>query len=451
MKKILAVIAVLAITLISSVALAEVTVSGSIDTRGRAFNNLDHNKDVADYDRDTQSRVRINFDGKAGDATAKVTLERDWETWGKTATGDVEVVNGPLSDIREAWVDVGLFGPVRLKGGHMLAALGNGWFVRSMKFGSDAWLAYAGLGSVTAAFVNVKIYDTPPDMDGDLYSVLAVAKLSDTMTVGGNLTRIVWAKQATVIGVPIGADVTNNFEAHADLGLGPVKLKAEVDFQMGTDHTTCGTLLNGDLGKCAEYKGNQLVVEAAMAAGPATINVSVGQGSGNGTRAVPGSITTRQLELDHKAIAVVQDADPRTTFLYEYKFGQPGINGAGAHQAYQNLTAVSAGADAKLGSLMVGGSLWILQTTEDVTIFNGLTGLGGMPLVRQESDLGMEIDARVNWKISDAVSLNTTLGYFMPGDAYQQVDTLASAVVGYTVTKDGDESTGIQTVLSVKF
>jgi hypothetical protein len=42
-----------------------------------------------------------------------------------------------------------------VKVGHQFLQLGNGWFFRSMKYGSDAWLV--GLpGKNTVAFVDVK-------------------------------------------------------------------------------------------------------------------------------------------------------------------------------------------------------------------------------------------------------------------------------------------------------
>lgn len=422
MKKILAVIAVLAITLISSVALAEVAVSGSIDTRGRAFNNLDNNKDVADYNRDTQTRVRLNFDGKAGDAKAKVTIEKDFETW-----GDVEVTNKVFSDLREAWVLTPLVGPVNLKAGHVLAQLGNGWFFRSMKYGFDAGIIYADIGPIHVGFVDGKITDVLKDRDLDMYVGVVSAKLSDTMTVGMDLSQVNLARAS--VDTVTGANVLHNLGVNANLGLGPVKLKAELDLQKGRDNAGCVATVG-----CPEYKGNQLVIEGSMAAGPANINFTVARGSGDDTPPAVGPAN-----IDHKQFATILDADPHYTLLYEYRMTTAT---GGVHTGFANTTAISAGADMKIGPVVVGGNIWWLSATEDTNL-RGATDALGAPVY--ESDLGIEIDARVNWKINDAVSLNTTLGYFIPGDAYMRDGIVAGSHL------DADETTGIQSVLSMKF
>ncbi len=433
MKKILVVIAVLAITLISSVALAEVTLSGSIETRGRAFNNTtDQNSDAPDYNRDTQSRLRINFDAKAGDAVAKITVEKDYETWGGACNPGVppvggsllgvECVNGPLSAVREAWILTPLVGPVKLKGGHVLAALGNSWFFRSMKYGTDAWILFADFGPVHVGFVNGKIAEAARDRDLNMNVGVASLKLSDTMTIGADVSQVNFARRTGVA----GADVLYNLGVNANLGLGPVKLKAELDLQKGRNNTAAlGT----------EFKGNQLVVEGALVVGPANVNFTVARGSGNDLKGG---------NLDTKAFVPIQDADPHYTFLYEYKVKTAGANynGSQTSSGFANTTAVGAGADVKLGSLTVGGNVWWLMATEDVAL-NDARDLNDNP--EYATDLGIEIDARVNWKISDAVSLNTTLGYFMPGDAY----SIGTGTPG--VNLDPDAVTGIQSVLTMKF
>lgn len=448
MKKLFAVIVVLAITLISSVALAEISLSGSIDTRGRAFNNLDNNKDAADYDRDTQTRVRLNFDGKAGDAKAKVTVERDFETWGGACAAaggsfaGVECPNGttttstsptsPTSALafREAWISTPLVGPLNLKGGHVLAQLGNGWFFRSMKYGTDAWILYADIGPIHMGFVNGKIQENAKDRDLNMNVGVLSAKLSDTMTIGMDLSQVNFARPS--VDTTIGATVLYNVGVNANLGLGPVKLKAEVDLQTGRDNSFCV------LGKCSEFKGNQFVIEGSLAAGPANINFTVARGSGdNPTTTSP----------DVKTFIPILDADPHYAFLYEYKMKTAGFNynGAQTNSGFSNTTAIGAGADVKFGPVTVGANLWWLAATEDVNLRGAMDVAGNLIY---ESDLGIELDARVNWKISDAVSWNTTLGYFVPGDAYLR-DNPAVAAPGTNL--DADETTGIQTVLSMKF
>jgi hypothetical protein len=210
----------------------------------------------------------------------------------------------------------------------------------------------------------------------------------------------------------------------------------ELDLQMGTDKTDC---VAGPFGPVcgADYKGNQLVIQGTMAMDPVTVNFTLARGSGNET---PDPAIPVTAPADNEQIVPVLDADPHYTFLYEYKM----ITAAGATSTgFANTTALSAGADAKLGSLSVGGNIWLLMATEDVALRGATDPITARPVL--SDDLGIEIDARIGWKISDNVSWNWTLGYFMPGDAYQRNDAITGLL------KDADETTGVQGVLTMKF
>ena len=80
-------------------------------------------------------------------------------------------------------------------------------------------------------------------------------------------------------------------------------------------------------------------------------------------------------------------------------------------------------------SLNIGLDVYDLIATEKVT-----NGLG------EESDeIGIEIDAKVNWKLYDNLTWNWDLGYFMPGKAYK------------TASGKTDPAMGIQGILALKF
>lgn len=438
MKKILAVIVVLAITMISSMAFAaDVTVSGSLDFRQRAFNNLDTNADNPDSDRDTQTRVRVNVDAKAGDAKARIQIQRNWEQWGETTGGflntDIAADNTAFSAIRESWLDTPLFGPVHLKGGHMLLALGNSWFLRNIRNGDDAWVTYADIGGLHIGLVDAKIVNRVHNNDSDFYAAVATQKLGEAGTVGVNFSHVVLAKKGVETPTD-GGNILQNLGAHASVKLGPLMLKGELDVQMGKDKGDVATV-------DSKYKGNQLVIEGAMAMDPVTINFTAARGSGQDLLST---------SPDMKEIVTVQDIDPHYTLMYEYKVPTAAVFNpyaasaveTGKHTGFANTTALSVGADIKLGSVTVGGNVWLLQATEKTNIGGALDALGN-PIL--SDDLGIEIDARVNWKISDAVSWNVTMGYFMAGDAY------ARNLGTNGVNKDADEATGIQAVLGMKF
>ena len=95
--------------------------------------------------------------------------------------------------IREGWIDFQIPGarPAHVKVGHQFLQLGNGWFFRSMKYGSDAWLV--GLpGKNTIAFVDVKAAEntTTQADDIDAYVLLDNFKIDDTKTVGIYFARV---------------------------------------------------------------------------------------------------------------------------------------------------------------------------------------------------------------------------------------------------------------------
>ncbi len=449
MKKLLVVLVVLAITAFGTMAFAaDVTVSGSIDLRGRAFANMDHNVVLQDNVRDTSERVRLNIDAKAGDAAARISIENDYDTWGRIETpqGNGQTVptwpnyNHITLVLREAWIDTPIAGPLHLKGGHQFLALGNAWFLRNAKYGDDAWLLYAGLDKLTVALADAKIAEGANDSDADFYAGLAVLKLGDMGTAGVDFSHVVFAKKHNFVAVPAGPayggdNTLENLGVNANLNLGILKLQAQVDMQMGKNKA--GTDPVTGFTAESKYKGNEIVAQATIPMDPITISATVARGSGNDL--VLTGVNTYAAGLDKKVFMNVLDFDMRSTFLYEYKFGQPGVGGVGAHAGFANTTAISAGADVKLGSLTVGASAWMLKATQKVAIFNTTA------FATLTDDLGLEIDGRVNWKISDNVSLNTNLGYFMPGDAYKRLDALTG------LPTDGDEGTGIQSVLTMKF
>ncbi len=442
MKKFVVLLVVVAISCFSAAAFAaDIAVSGSIDIRSRDFNDLNRTKDAdapnAGNTRDTQERVRLTIDAKAGDVKGRISIENDWDTWGRLenyqANAQTESTTAPTPTflkLREAWINFNLPGiPVNVNAGHQLLQLGNGWFLRNMKYGDDAWVVANVTGANTVAFVDIKAYEgeafAADDIDG--YALLDVFKLSDTMTAGIDLTDVK-DRQATLIFGP-GNTAASSMELQ-NIGLnfngafGPVNLKAELDWQMGKVKTPGGDV---------KFKGNQLVVQGNMAMDPVTINFTAARGSGE-----------KAGETDRKDMITILDADQHYTLLYEYKIANPstinpggsgapvgpGLTAGEAHTGFSNTTALSVGAGFNATkSLNVGVDLWYLQATEKVD-----SGAGA------SNKLGTELDAHINWAMYDNLSWNWQLGYFKPGDAYK-----TAAGTGT------DAATGIQGVLSYKF
>jgi hypothetical protein len=419
-------------------AAAEVTVGGSYELRSRDFDNTNVTTDsigstsvTAGDHRDTQDRIRIDVNAKAGDVKGKLQLNSDFShSWGtNTQNNTFETYTGPGTSLgfREAWVNFNLPGiPVNVTAGHQLLTLGNGWFFRSMHFGSDAWVIANQTGPNTLAFVNVKVAEgvAANEDDVDAYVLLDVFKLSDTVTVGADLTKVM-DRRAAAFGAGEEASLYNlGLNLNAKFGI--VGIKAQADMQAGeikNANFVTVPLPSGD----AKFKGNQVVVQGNIGLDPVTVNFIVGRGTGEKVN-----------ETDVNQYVNFLDVDPHYTFLYEYKtVTATGLKNTGM----ANTTVLGAGVSAAATkSLTVAADFYLLKATQAVAI-NGATDFLGNDATSR--DLGMEVDVKVNWKLYDNLAWNWTLGMFKPGDAY---DTMVNGVA-----TGADDVTGIQGVLAFKF
>ncbi len=436
MKKFVVLLVVVAMTLITAMAYAaDVTVGGTVQIRSRDFSNMDFNDKVQDTNatqqRDTQERIQIDVNAKAGDVKGKISLWNDFETWGSEvsaggAPGSLESEQGQAVNaagnrgtgpgnlgIREAWVNFNLPGiPVNVTAGHQLLSLGNGWFFRNMHFGSDAWVIANQTGNNTAAFVNVKVaeFSTARADDVDAYVLLDVFKLNDANTVGVDLTMVkdragAFGPVFGIAGVVPGSDL-ENLGLNYNGKLGPLALKAQFDIQMGK--------IKMGAGSNPKFKGNEIVLQGAMAADPVTVNVTLARGTGS-----------KASDTDIKSFINFLDVDPHYTFLYEYKV--PTAAGA-KNTGFSNTTALGVGATfAATKSLNVGADLWILRATQKVA---NVASPGGS----DTNDMGTEIDLKLNWNVAENLSWNWVAGLLKPGDGLGK-----------------DNATGIQGILAFKF
>jgi hypothetical protein len=460
MKKFYAILVVLALTLVSAVAMAEVTVSGSIEMRNLATNNTQdfssknpgygtNPAGTADSLRNTQERIRLNIDAKNDGVKGRFTIENDWDVWGRVEAPQANATVTPSAGtattdagrlkIREGWIDFQLPGltPAHVKVGHQFLALGNGWFFRSGKYGSDAWLV--GLpGKNTVAFVNVKAGENSSYVEDDIdaYVLLDNYKITDNQTVGVYFARVNDPRGAFVNSLfntgggaaPAGAEATlDTIGLWFNGKLGPINLQAELNVQSGKAKSP------GD--PDTKFKGNQLVLQANMPIDPLTINATLAQGSGQDIYA-----TTPSNDLDQ--MMTLLDADPHYTFVYEYlvntacikSVSAAGLPAFGKNTGFCNTTAANIGAGYKVSkNLSIQADFWMLKSVEKVDIGGGAGANGS-------DDLGTELDIVVKWNLYDQLSWNWQLGRMMPGKAYDRSATVSA-----------DPIDAVQGILSYKF
>jgi hypothetical protein len=372
----------------------------------------------------------IDVNAKAGDnVKGKISLWNDWDTWRQgfeKSQGTDFGSNATTSQqfgFREAWVSFNLPDiPVNVTVGHQLLQLGNGWFIKNKHYGSDAWVISHTTSNNTLGFVNMKGAEGSSAVasdDVDTYTIFDVFKLSDTMSIGADITEVKSRASAATIGIiPANTDL-QNLGLHFNGKFGTLKLAAEFDAQMGQIEGTGGA-------PDEDFGGMQLVVQGNLALDPITINFLLGYGTGQ-------DLSSTSNDIDEYFNLL--DTDPRYTFMYEYKLATAATGGpyggtARKNTGMANTTVIGAGVMfAASKSLNLGLDAYWLQATEDIP-----NGLGVM-----ESDIGMELDVKINWKLYDNLTWDWTIGYFMPGDAYK------------TAAGTDDAATGIQGVLAFKF
>ena len=450
MKKFLVVMVVLAFVGLGSIAAyaADVSVGGSVQIRSRDFNNLDFDKDLHDNAIDTQERIILNVNAKAGDdLKGKISLWNDFSDWGSNFNGfstDQNFGNGFGSStagyqadtfgFREAWVSFNIPGiPVSVTAGHQLLQLANGWFARSMHFGSDAWVvanvtgantiavvdaiatqsAFAGQG-VGTAIVNgvgdVNIAEGTSYGKIDAYIILDAFAIDDKNTVGLNVTDVHLGSANDLYNIGI------MYNGAASI----IKWKLEGDFETGTDKQVAAGAYQ------PKYKGDQVVLQANAMMDPVTFNLMIGYGTGNKQPNASGN-------NDVDKMVTFLDIDPHYTFLYEYKID----TAAGAtHTGMSNTTVESIGAMwHALKSLDLGAAVYFLQASQKTNV--ALTGGGAGALA---TNIGTEVDLHVNWKLYDNLTWNWDLGWFGPGAVYKDANG-----------KGTDAALGVQGVLAFSF
>jgi len=429
MKKFMVIFAVLALTMVSSVAMAEVTFDGSIEFLMRSLKNTsdwnDDTKTAGDYQL-TYERLRFGVNAKHDNVKGRIQFENDWDTWGDGAstTNPNPGFETPPSNrfyTREAWLDFTIpgAGPAHVKVGRQFLQLGNGWYFRSNKYGSDAWLV--GLpGKNTVAFVNVKASENIGSNadDTDAYVLLDVYKLNDNHTVGAYISHITdrqgkWYNNfvQSLGGPNPGSNgvTLDTLGVHYTGKLGPLNLMAELDYQMGEVEFPVGPKI--------DLSGKQLIVQANMPIDALTISATAAMGSGDDPNTTD----------ENEEFIPFLDKDPHYTLVYEYY-----MNTAAGRKntGFANTTALGLGAKFKISKMFtLGADLWWLTADQK---FNNSTGV-------DSDEIGQEVDIRLDMNLYDQLSWIVVYGHFIPGGGYENA------------AGEADNATAWHSVLSYKF
>jgi hypothetical protein len=357
-------------------------------------------------------RVRLKLDVKVTDNTsARIHLEHN-STWGEgykdNAQGLYPVGNYWENDnlnFVEAWINHN-FGSFGLKLGHMPLALGNKLFFDHTKEGDDAIVIYGSTNNIHWAGVVAKFNegDKGSNDDATAYVILANYK-GDGFNLGADITYV---NDETGSGLGDSLD-GYNLGLRGDFNVSGITIKADVELQAGSVDNSSGAVCPA--GKDCDFKGYAFMLSAGYNLGKTNLELKFAYGSGD----------DNANDTDIKTFITSLSDTQYDTYIYGYRMKNTSVSPTvGATQSgISNLMLLGLKASNKVTKdLKVDGGIFWLQAAKDVKIN------GGKP----DKDLGIEIDAKVTYNLDRNLKYWVEGGYFMVGDAYNDVNGNADDV-----------------------
>jgi hypothetical protein len=480
MKKylvLLSVIAVLALT-VTAFAATQVDITGDIRVRGEINNNLsDFNSDSSARDGNQfyDQRVRLNVkatvtpntfgvielesisptdyadtcidyntgkevscenDDVSYDSHYEVKRNKDGFTWG----GGSDSKRGAMY-IRQAYISHSFGKTATLQVGHMLLSLGNKLFFDHTKFGDDAILLTMPAGDGNLMLLSIKHTEnfTSQNDDTDVYVVgygtpIGSANISADLSYVTDHQKGVNLVDSDGNGWSTEGVSLWNLGLRGNADLSGIKVKADVELQTGKvrDYSEDAGVTTDDI----KFKGYALMAGAEIPAGPATVRVNAAYGSGDKDD------TSDKMEDFKNFLGDNQNY----TYVYEYK--TKAASGS-QHTGLANTWYINAGVTAKpMTDLTLSGDLYYLRAAQEVAI-NGATDANGDS--EKSKDLGVEIDAKLEYQIDTNLVYFVEAGYLFAGKAF---DTPNLDDAGYVIDGDNngsDNPYSIRQGLQLKF
>jgi len=400
----------------------QVTLGGELRFRGEYKSNVadfnDNNATGVSDDRTAayDGRVRLRIEA----ATSKNTMgvihlesgsnTSDTYTGGSSADSENKGIYGEGNGKRgtlailEAWIqhkfNIGV--PAGIKVGHMPLALGNKLFFDHTKFGDDAIVFFMDpTKELHIGLLSIKVNEAAakPD-DTDAYVALFAYK-GKGFNASGDVTYLDDKNYSTK-----GLHFIN-YGLRGDTKIGPVGIKADVEYQRGSAKVDTGT--------DTDFRGYAYLLGVDYKVGNFTLDAEYALGSGDsdsGDNKV-GTFVTAMGGTQHY------------TYVYEYRTRSAGVTapsaGASAIGAsgtgIANTTYFKLGANGKVTkdlSLVV--NYYILRATKPVST-NG---------TYSSKKIGSELDAKITYKLDRNLVYFVEGGYLFAGDFFKNITTSAN-------------------------
>jgi hypothetical protein len=417
----------------------QITLGGDLRFRGFHGKNLQvnandtYNDSEANYDY----RVRLSLEAKVSpNTTGFVELESgtfttDNVTWGSQnggARGVYDYGNTKESNvtIRQAWIQyqgTGLLGvPAGIKVGRQLLKLGYGLFYDHTYFGDDAILVFVQpMKELTLAAFTIKWSEGRRELNDDStgYGILA-AYAGKGFGLSADISHLDHQNINHSGMAGIFSDIhfwnfglRGNVDDIAGTGL---NFKADVEFQTGKIKDSSPEIkLRGWAAMAGlDYKFKTFPLSL-------TLEYAIGSGDKNSTR-----------DKNERFITALGQ-EQHYTFVYE--FLTP--TACKIDDSYRNRTGIC-----NTQYVKFGGAYDIIKDLKAELYGYWLRAHRAVAIniATPDKDLGLEVDAKVTYKIDKGLTYWIEGGYFWPGDAYK----LRSG-------KDADDAWAVRHGIQLKF
>ncbi|QWR76673.1 alginate export family protein [Candidatus Magnetomonas plexicatena] len=413
------------------------------------------------------TRVRLSVDAKVSDTVEGfIELESgtsnssDTVMWGSSsgATGLYTAGNAKSNTlyIRQAWIQYAKNG-YGVKVGHQPLILGNGLFFDHTKFGDDAIVAFVQpvkdltIAALTAKFkegsgATTGISQNNAD-DGDAYVLLASYK-TPHFNLSGDITFV--NDQSFYSTAGQNAHLWN-FGLRADGTIGQLTLRGDLELQTGSLRILDSSRAEGYLDAHAQGWAFLAGVDYKLIA-PVKLTLEFAYGSGDGTDYNANRTTSNSTTL--KSFITTQGLDQHYTFVYDYmsysacsKLANGDVSGTfSQNNGLCNTMYLKGGVTADLTKSLYGelNVYWlraaravsIYGNTGDTATYSSSTYTSTINYHTPSTELGWEIDAKLQYKLAKNLKYWVEGGYFFTGAAYDQIKNITYNTTSRTWTLD---------------
>ena len=377
-----------------------VTMDGNLRYRGRMWNNESGSPTSSHTDGRVQLGTKVETSSKisgyvqleTGDSSSDVYIWGNGNSSGLNTGGSKQAAGATDLSIAQAWINYkfGIFGT---KVGHVPLALGNKTFFDHSPSGDDAIIFYADpspdthVGLLTIKFEEGTTARNNNDLDG--YVAVLTQKMGD-MKLGANLTHL--RTNNGFAGLPRMAAYNLGLDFAGKAG--PASFNADLQYQFGQ-------WTEDSAGTSTDAAGYSLRVEGAMDAGPAKVGVILGYGSGDSSSA----------DTDQEAFVNFLADVKYETLIVGYALAVPSMGSGGT----------STTMDTRLANMLLLQVNAAVKINDDISTSATITYMDLNEVAAGwDSDVGIEVDAFLNWKLGNGLTYGIEAGYLMAGDAYKK-------------------------------